>query len=102
MIVPFNTRDFACLTTDARGDVDVLADFVDALRIVTGNWTRMCRDLLNLHRLRIAHRHTFSIFTRKPLYSGVNAFGSIAAGDNWLTGLRAVLPSSSLMPRYPQ
>src|SRR5687767_13876234 len=102
MIVPFNTSDFACLAPNARRDVDVFADFRGALRASTRNWTRMCRDLLNLHRLRIAHRHTFSIFTRKPLYSGVNAFGSIAAGDNWLTGLRAVLPSSSLMPRYPQ
>ena len=46
--------------------------------------------------------YTLSIFTKNPLNSGVNAFGSITVGVNWLVRVLAVLPSSSAMPRNPQ
>src|ERR1051326_9068081 len=43
--------------------------------------------------------YALSIFTRKPLNSGVYAFGSIAAGDKLFAGVSPVRPLSSAMPR---
>ena len=51
---------------------------------------------------RRARSYAFSIFTRKPLNSGVYAFGSITVGVSRFASVFAVLPSSSAMPRKPQ
>src|SRR5688572_16620349 len=59
MIVPLNTSHFTRLATDARRDVDVLANLDGALRPLAGHWSRMRRDFLNLHRLRITHRVSY-------------------------------------------
>ena len=82
VIVPFDTSNFTSFTTNTRSDVDVLADFFLTTSSLPWYWTGMTRDLLNLKGARVTHLYAFSIFTRKPLNSGVYAFGSIAAGES--------------------
>ena len=43
----------------------------------------------------LAHGYAFSSFTRKPLNSGVYAFGSVTVGDSRFTMLRGTFPASS-------
>ena len=97
-VVPFDAGDFARLTTDARGDVDVLADLVFALDAATRHAARMSRDRLDLKGSGTACQ-ALSSFTRKPLNSGVYAFGSTIVGDSKFALVRAVRPASSAMPR---
>src|SRR5262249_11401041 len=76
-VVPLDARDLARLAADARRDVDVLADLVLALDARARHAARVAGDRLDL---KGAGRHAqapssmaFSIFTRKPLNSGVYA-----------------------------
>jgi len=71
MIVPFNAGDLTGLTADARGHVDVFADLFFTASACAGHRSGMRRDFLNLKRAWIRHDQAFSIFTRKPLNSGV-------------------------------
>src|SRR5258705_431338 len=88
IIVPLHTGYFTGFAANACRHIDIFADLESALRALAGDWSRVGRDLLNLH-CSLIHgssplSQAFSIFTRKPLYSGVYALGSIAAGDNKL------------------
>jgi hypothetical protein len=60
MIVPFDTGDLTGFATNARRYIDVFADFLGALRALTGHGSGMGRDFLNLKCLWVAHDRSFS------------------------------------------
>src|SRR5262249_35035119 len=99
-IVPLQARHLAGLAPDAGRRIDQLGDPFLPLRALARRRARMPGDAW--HDQRGPAYPIFSSFTRKPLNSGVNALGSMTAGDSMLAGLSAVFPSSSAIPRYPQ
>src|SRR5579862_3870990 len=91
--VPFETGDLARFAADAGGDVDQLGDGVISRRISSGDRTGVPGNGLDLEGT-VAH-YAFSSLTKKPLNSGVWAFGSVTVGVSELVRERAVLCASS-------
>src|SRR5215469_7764715 len=95
-IVPLQACDLAGLAADTGGGIDQFGDLLLPLAAGAGNGSGVAGDFPDAQGG--AHA-SFSTFTRKPLNSGVNALGSITAGESRLAGVSAVLPSSSEIPR---
>src|SRR5580704_16134129 len=91
--VPFETGDLAGFAADAGGNVDQLGDAVIARCVEAGDRTGVSGNRFDLEGT-VAH-YAFSSLTRKPLNSGVWAFGSSTVGVSELVRERAVLPASS-------
>ncbi len=101
--VPFQAGHFAGFAADAGGGVHQLADLEFAVQTWRRERPRRGRKfgLSLLPPGSWSVPYAFSTFTRKPLDSGVWAFGSVTAGVSKFAGVRAFLPSSSSMPRNP-
>src|SRR5262249_27463149 len=74
-IVPLQARDLAGLASDAGSRIDQFRDPLLALGPFSRRWSGVSGNALYAKR-GPAHP-TFSSLTRKPLNSGVKAFGSI-------------------------
>src|SRR6266508_3154361 len=55
MIIPFDAGNLTRLAADAGRHVDILTNFLGALRALTGNGSGVSRDLLNLKCLWVTH-----------------------------------------------
>ena len=105
MIVPFDAGHLAGLAADAGRDVDVLADFLLALRALAGHGPGMGRDFLNLKcsaGLLISCASVLSLF---ELHQEALELRRVGIGIDRRRRqvdspvISAVLPSSSAMPR---
>ena len=99
-----NLIGLQCLTVCHKGVLSSQLSVLSFHQLILSS-TRFHRSSSSTENreLRTENFHyTFSIFTKKPLNSGVYAFGSITVGVNWFVSVFAVLPSSSAMPRNPQ
>src|SRR5580698_1891720 len=100
--IPFQAGYFTCFATNTRRRIYQFTDLEFPVQTCTRDNADMTGDS-NKFCCRLAHScpYAFSTFTKKPLDSGVCAFGSVTAGVSRFAGVRAFLPSSSPMPRKP-
>src|SRR5208282_881262 len=100
--IPFQAGHFAGFTANARGGVHQLADLEFPVHPGARDGPGVSRNPDDF-RWGLAHgrSYAFSTFTKKPLVSGVWAFGSVTVGVSKFAGVRASLPASSVIPRKP-
>ena len=101
--VPFQAGHFAGFAADACGGVHQLADLDIRDSPRRPGHVPACPEIriISVEAWLIVAPYAFSTFTRKPLDSGVWAFGSVTVGVSKFAGVRAFLPSSSSIPRKP-